>query len=810
LRSLALATALVVAAVPIAAAQSRADRASLARWTDSLDRIATLASLSTLDHAASARPSAGDLRHALFNLRRAELRDERGEMEHAEYEDVWIATMHGDWPWAHYLAARALADEALAGWLPASTEDNKEGSESLADSVWLELRTALDGDPMLKPARHLADTLLVAGGDRLLRDDQLAIVSSELASGAPDPDAILVWGRHLRTMRRYDSAIDAFTDAMAHGGDRSRLDLELAHTYRAVHDTANAVAAYWRGLQELTPVGRELYRFDLAWIISSDSLAAFDRLADSAVVPWMQRFWDERDAGAAARPGARLAEQLRRWAFVYAHYRVRSPWRRSMHSRIDMFYDNDDCQHFDASLYADVWKIPPIHAEDIRSHEWLIDQRGLLYLRHGEPLMRVGDAVHRFGGEDFLSGAAATVPDPTDVWSAWARGARVRTFMPQPPGSSGGVPHQMNTGPTESWVYAIDGDARLLTFRPSVSIGTYDATTLTSYLPYSPGAWFARLGTLDVYTDAAKRITKELRITGPQSLLDPPTCWNEVRAANDRSRADAAVATHNDSDSPPFVHPWAVTIGMYALGDSADQSGEALLTFALGGPALHADMLADGTASYRIAFHLTAWDAISGRSVTYDTTRTLRRRTPLGGDQLLVSWLEVPLPPGNWEIGVRAQQGDSSGGYVMRRNVAIGAGNRLAMSDIVTGRIGEPEWKATDGFPFPIETTGRWQEGSAAELFFEVHGVPSGQSYQTTLEVRTADSTSRHPLAPTIINTTDLSNGAVTFVRKSLGLEHLAAGSYLITVTLHWNGEQVSRSQRIVIRAAPAGATASQ
>lgn len=804
--AVALAIAMAPLAVSSVAAQSRAERLSLAGWTDSLDRSISQSAVARIESRANANPRVGALRHALFDIRRAELRHDRGTTTHAEFEAVWIARAHSDWPWAHYLVARTLVDELVEGWLPASTDDNKEGSESLADSAWQELRAALEGDRELAVARHMAIGLMVAGGDRLLRDDQLAIVEGELARARPDPDAILVWGRHLRTGRHYDEAIAAFNSAVARGGDRSRLDLEIGRTQRAVHDSADAVAAYWDGLQHLTPAGRELYRFDLGWIISRDSLSAFDRLPDSAVVSWMHRFWDERDAAAAAHPGARLAEHLRRWAFVYAHYRVRSPWRRSMYDRIDMFYDNEDCQHLDESLYTTLWEMPPVHTGDIRARERMLDQRGILYLRHGEPLMRVGGAEPRFGPENFTTGTPATTPDETDAWSPWARGSVVHTFVPPPPGyrgSKGGVPYQMSIGATESWLYMIDGDARLLTFRPSFAIGAYGATTLSSYLPYSPGAWLARVGTLDVYTDAARRIARELTIIGPSTPRDPPTCWNEVRAANDRSRADAAVATHNDSDSPPFVHPWASTIGIYALGDGANRSGEALLTFALGGTTLHADTLADGRAAYHIQFHLTAWDASTGRTITRDTTRLLIRRDPLGANQLLASWLEIPLPPGQWEIGVRAQQGDSSGAYAMRRDVVIGAGDNLGVSDIITGRTGEPVWAATDGLPFPIETTGRWQTGSAAELFFEVHGIPAGESYQTIIDVRTVDSTAKRLPAPVMISTTDLSSGGATYVRKTLGLEHLVAGTYQLSVTARWHAQRVTRTQRIVVRAAP-------
>ena len=474
-----------------------------------------------------------------------------------------------------------------------------------------------------------------------------------------------------------------------------------------------------------------------------------------------------------------------------------------MYGRIDLFYDNDDCLHMDAALYQLMWKLPPTHEGDLRAKEWLLDQRGILYLRHGEPIQRIAGRGARFSSEDFVSGPAADTPDTTQVWSPWAKGQPVRTFS-SGLDTPGLVPYQMSTQKTESWLYLIENQLRLVHFRGSYAIGMYDATTLSGFLPYSVGSWLARSGALPEYHAAGERIVSELRFQNrrrmsclPPSNFDAPSCWKEVQTADARSRSDARAAAHNDSDSPPLVYPWQSVIQMFALGEDRDRSGKALVTFALGGDSLHATTTADGRVLYQIHFRAVAWNGATGQTVSLDTTRRFVRSTPLTSTERLVSWLEIPLPGGQWELGVRAkQESDSSGAYALRRDVEIGTGTALSLSDIVTGLPGSPPWKATDGANFPINTTRAWPTGTPAELYFEVHGVPVNASYRTTIAVRPRAVKGGQTIQ---LTSTDRSSGAVNYVRRSLGLEHLVAGEYELSVTVEAGTRRAVRTGAILL-----------
>ncbi len=610
----------------------------------------------------------------------------------------------------------------------------------------------------------------------------------------PTPTRCSCGVSYLRTEREYDTALAVFDRAEASGGDTMRLDLERARTLRALHDSTAAVAAYWDGVTHLTPIGRQAYRFDLAWIVGADSLAAFDRLPDDSVAGWLHRFWDERATAALMSPFSRVSEQLRRWDVAYARYRVRSPWRREMYHDVDIFFDNDDCVHRASDFYREAWAMQPALTGDIRTREWLLDQRGIIYLRHGEPIERIGGADAGLNPDDLTDGPDPDAADTSAVWSAWDKGAYVRAFSvgPVSKGPPPLVPYHLPAGPQASWVYIIGGDYRLLSFRGSDAIGQYDATTLASYPAYSPFLWLQLSGTLQVYHDAGVRIADRLEHPLRGRVLTMPTCEKPIRAAITRARADADSAVHNDSNSPPIRFPWAFNSAMFALGRAVDHTGEALVILAVGGDSLHAEPAADGGVTYPVHLRISAWNRETDGTVQVDTTRMIAARQPLEPGERLIVAEPVSLGAGDWEIAALATEENlNSGAYTLRRDVHVDNGPGLTLSDLVTGVSGAPSWTAPDGNPFPIDVARTWTRGSSLELFFEVGGVSVGASYQTTVEI-----TPLHPThGPSLrIATTDRGIAATNYVRRTVGTDQLVAGTYRMTVTVRSDGRQASRS----------------
>src|SRR5207247_10731475 len=105
-----------------------------------------------------------------------------------------------------------------------------------------------------------------------------------------------------------------------------------------------------------SPAATALYREDLAWVAARGGLAAFDALGSAAArAAWLAAFWERRDAAEAREPGERLAEHYRRWFYAERNFRLVSRHR-----------------HYDVT-------------ERFRSDQTELDDRGIIYLRHGPP-----------------------------------------------------------------------------------------------------------------------------------------------------------------------------------------------------------------------------------------------------------------------------------------------------------------------------------------------------------------------------------------------------------------------------------------
>ncbi len=772
----------------------------LAGWEDSLEQLASAATITRFEPLSKEGPdgAAGDVRYALYQLRASLLRHNRGDLELALRNLDLVASRRPEWPWPTYGLALGFVAMARVR-MPVLESDGQKLGESHVEAAWRNLARSLRDDPEFEPARHLAISLFVAEGDRALRGDERAALKALLGRENPEPDALLVWARQLRFRRRYDSALVALDRSARADGDRSRLALERARVLRALGETKNAGAAYWDGVNHLTPVGREAYRYDLAWIMDPDSLELFDRTPLDSIPAWLHRFWDERDAAAVNQPGERLAEHLRRWIYAFDHFRVFNPWRLNMFSRVEYTFEGlDKCVASDGSIYGLLAREQPAYPGDVRAREPLLDHRGLIYLRHGTPFRTVGGPTHALES-DLENPESADAPEPLPIGTG---AALINPAIDELFGQECLVNPRTNgvvriIGPNESWLYWFDGTWRLINFRASCALGLHSATTLTSYLPVTAGAslgvYLARAAIMPEYAEAAHRI--QLYLMGRQPA--PISCQPQVLAVIAKSRADADVATHTDTDTPPIIRPWNSIVQMFALGHAREGTGQALLTFALSGPQLRADSTADGHVVYPVTFRIVAYNRVSGQMITTDTARRFTLNEALQAGQSIVAIFELPVGAGSWQVAVRANQGDdSSGVYAMKRDLRIDGGNEFSLSDIVIGRDGAPVWQATDGSPFPLNALGAYPAGGTAELYYEVHGLKAGDAYRTTVVVRSPAAGAKDGIR---ILGTDHATGLVTHVRKSLGLQQLKPGSYRLIVTVAANGRQATREQQLLV-----------
>lgn len=775
-RALPMLSLLCLLALPLAA-QSPAQRLALAAWDDSLQRAATVADLAALD--GDARSGDGELRQlrrALYAARRGELGHDRGALEKALFDFDQASVRHRRWPWPEYGVAKVMTVLHFGGYIATRSDGQVEG-ESHAEATWRHLRDAITRDVSMVEARRLALRLLVAGVDRELPSTPQQLFDRMRAAPAPEADLLLVAGRLYRARRQFDSSVAAFDQALALGGDRGRLQLERARSLRSLGDSTSAVAAYWEGLKSPSATERTAYRTDLAWILPPDSLAAFDRVSSDSLLPWLTRFWGVRDMRSAKTLNGRLNEHLRRWAVAYANFRVTAPWRRTMYSRVEFgFEGHGACVSSYSQLYQRLAAAPPHDSSDIRGREQVLDHRGLIYLRHGEPIGR----TERFS----VTGASApSQVGPTPVTTQLS-------YNPGPSQQESAALAESRAA-TTSWMYWIEGEWRVFFFRGSKAFGMQAPTTLTSYLPLDwIDEWLAVGRMAPMYAEAAAKL-------GTYTGIEPVSCLSAVKKAIKISREDATLGLATDSDSPPISHPWDAVLNVFAVGSARDQDGRALITFALPTKLLTASPRDSGRFGFDIRFRLSGFNRKDGSRFQIDTVRRFSADGTGGKNQFLSGLFEVPIEPGEWDISVLArQERDSAGGFAEIRSRHIPAGTTLAISDLVTGIApGRPVWQA-GGTPFPLNVLGTWKAQSPVEIYYEIYGLAAGSEYREALELRPMPGT---PGKSIVLGSTGISTGMTTSVRRSVGLTQLKPGSYRLIVTVTRGGSSVVSERPILV-----------
>ncbi|HET7041090.1 MAG TPA: hypothetical protein VFI13_03690, partial [Gemmatimonadales bacterium] len=370
-------------------------------------------------------------------------------------------------PWFGLALSRLALFESGANTVISPTQPLGAGNRA----AWAShIRAVLARDPRHLGALTSLSHVLLPQGDR----DQPAWVADALTRadslGALTPDLLLLKGRLDRQERRYDAAAQEFKEYGAKGGDPSVASFEAARALAGTGDLDAAAEQYDSGLVRLTGQGLRLYRADLEPIAEGDELTGLpvDRAEAAA---WIRRVWLRRDAADVRPEGDRLREHLRRWIVANERYRVVDPDRRLLFH--EPWAPILPCTSKDSFSLGQSGAHEATDPSDLRRDERILDDRGLMYLRHGDPLRIVwtlgaGDRA-RTSSEAADRAELAQAELPADVANAEiALRARERSFSD--PGA--------NTA--EVWTYFIDGKVRSYLFRGSSWLGTETPSTLTA------------------------------------------------------------------------------------------------------------------------------------------------------------------------------------------------------------------------------------------------------------------------------------------------------------------------------------------
>lgn len=389
--------------------QAPAERLRLVALQDSTMQIASPEAAQALAVNESVHIKRGDantlllMRAGFIQLSLGRLSSSREPLDQAQsLFDEAIYRAPKNWPWPWY--GLALTDLALdSGGYTVKPSMHQPAGMYYRDAAIRALGMALAADSSFAQAARLLAERLTSTTDPAVNDDVVRAIRRAASSVEAGPQPWLVFARMQRSLDHPDSALVAFRNYLAAGGDTAVAFIEEARSLLAAGDTAAAAPMYLRGAGHAgTGDGRAEYRRDLAWIASPVELQAFDSLPLGSIGQWVAAFWAKRDAEELRGPRERLTEHIRRWVYVHDHFTasqlgtkvalaLRMPLTSREPERLPSLTRNFGVFALDA---ADLPPGVPMSPAELIQQSYLnvttgstefLDDRALIYMRHGEP-----------------------------------------------------------------------------------------------------------------------------------------------------------------------------------------------------------------------------------------------------------------------------------------------------------------------------------------------------------------------------------------------------------------------------------------
>lgn len=778
-----LALALLTAAVP-AAAQAPADRAALAALQDSLHAASSPAQLATISRNWSndAAPAMSRLRRGFHALATARLSGRRGDLDRALIEFDWAITAARHWPYPWF--GRALAKLALS---EGGFRTKPLGGQPFGRNYYVgfaeDLIGAFERENDFGPGVELLLELLPPQGDR--SQPAAFIRALELAAAknrGMDAAVHLVMGRAYRTAGEDARALGAFDRFEAAGGDPSTAALERARSLAGLGRLDEAAAAYMRGAELDARDTRHVYRRDLAWVATDSELVVFDSVPQDLLSRWITGFWAIRDAEAVRRPGERLREHLRRWAYAYRRFRVVDPERKT-DFRMVVSPDIGPCRESGARSVDNLTFEDPARLQDARRRERLLDHRGVVYMRHGEPAAR----IRAPGAKGEIAPLVAGPATPPEV--AQSAGSEPFAFSEDRESALMGWDVQ------EVWQYWFEGESRLMYFSGSLALGRSVPSTLYSYIPLQTSLLY-RVAELDSrYRKVA--FAAELERAGMRRA-GPVECMPERMKLRRENREAMVASVETDSYSLLYPAPLDPILQVVAVGQPSAGTGRLLVIFAVPGERLTPEPIPGGGVRYRLGVRVSAVDREHQVIRGVDSLRSFVARDTIRAGAFLTGLLEMPAAAGAYAVRAAVYHADGRAGSALHLGtVALGAEpGALGMSDLVLGRErGGLRWD-NRGDAVLVNALNAYGVGDVAPVYYEAYGLRPGRAYETTLSVRRADDEDARGVS-LVFN--ERADREVIPIRRTIGLDDLAPGQYRLTVTIVEEGTKAAATRSRLI-----------
>jgi GWxTD domain-containing protein len=639
---------------PAARGQDPADRVELERFRDSLAATSDSNGLLALEKRLIQSAKA-DRNNGVLHLKLGFLSLRLGELGgHSHYDDAasefqWAIDLQPSWPYAWYgmgLAEYGVGDSQVSFVTGLKT---MLGRDALTRSAIAFAKSA-EVDPSF--ARGLVDLANTALRQRVNIKLGVALDALRRAgqtTAGDDPEVLLARGRVEREVGDGDSARAAFNGYLQHGPNQSLGLLELART-EFLLGRFDGLRPYYQGAASDDTATVAGYRADLATIASDSIMHEFDQQRGPYRASYLKRFWSRRDHLELRNEGERLREHYRRLFYARKNFQLTSNNR-----------------HYDI-------------VERYRSGSRDFDDRGVIYIRHGEPSSRASYAA---------------------------------------PGLE----------PNESWRYSrADGDlifhfiARedVQDFKLVESLfdvlGFSDAVKLQAQ--NDGAATHAMAEQLMLSREQLSPIYRRLHGAGHMSTGRYQT---EERRAGQES---IALGTTTDSYELRFPLQLKAQTNVLAVGTDSGKP-QVQITYAIAGSSLEPVTVTRGFL-YTVRLRFVATDRRGEVVSSLDTTRHFVAPEPVPPQEHLVGRVAANVPAGQLTYRLAIQQGEAAGVTRPRDSVRVGpvTSTALGLSDLVLGsRSANLAWRRTPDDTVLFNPLRTYRRNEEMELYYEIDGL---------------------------------------------------------------------------------------
>jgi GWxTD domain-containing protein len=517
-------------------------------------------------------------------------------------------------------------------------------------------RHALELEPNFLPAAEALVPLAIAKRSHAALEQARASLAAAEREGRFQLGALLALARVQAALGNREAAASAARRAANLAGQHDTItaiaNYQLATSLFLSGQDSDGARTWFAAIDDLTPELAGLVYDELRTIADDQEKELWQSADLHARQQWLRQFWDIRAALAGIPVAERIASHYRRLAHAQAQF----PRRRK-------------------------WGAPPGNALLLDRPDLPFDDRGLIYVRHGEPF-------------DVIRTPNAFAP------------------------------------PSESWVYRDpDGGFRVLHFdnyasaeRSLAAVGNPQASSGSMGAAFNE---YVLIYNLPCDADwAGERAAYDRRL----ALL---RC-NEFdrRSISAEVRRDAFTALRTDSDQPAFARDLPFVFDVYtfrATGSLTD------ITTALALPANHT--VSDTTAvRYPLDLSVILADTVAGRVARTDTT--VSDAAASGATSVLHATVAVPAGNSQALRVLLRENPDALHGRIAGRTLDVPdySGTHLMMSDVVLASLDVGGTFRRGDVSLRLVPAGEFPQG-AFQVFYEIYNLAPESRYQTEVIV---------------------------------------------------------------------------